>query len=161
MAAWLGSTRGQADTLYRALEYSTIYDQEVMVVNCDQGFAPGILDRLALAGRNSWLCTALTFPAEPQEAARWSYVNSHPHFQFAAEKQAVGTHALAGAYYFPNSKMLAKNLIRLLNGTTSTEPYISQVYDHFIGNKLSVPIRRKDWYDWGTPEAFTSFLGSR
>lgn len=155
---WLNKpTAGQAETLLLAMEETP--NEEIMVVNCDQGFAPGLLDRLVSEGRSASMPAALTFKAGPEEATRWSYVEDHPLFFDAEEKKAIGPMALAGAYYFPDSRLLKQCLILATSWATKngTEPYISGVYGFMPKNKLSVEIRREDCYDWGTPEAFERF----
>lgn len=155
-------TSGQAATLREALVFlqalrsgMMFADDELLVVNCDNGFAPGLLDRLVKQGRDWSLPAALTFPAPPEEADRWSYVDGHPQFQEAMEKQCCGTHALAGAYYFPQRWALHEAVDEAVDFTLGTghEPYVSHVFACLLGPKISVECRREDWYDWGTPEA--------
>lgn len=158
-------TTGQATTLQAALK---AFDElgnlgeELLVVNCDQGFAPGLLDRLVNVGRTEQLPAAVTFPAAPEECNRWSYVDGHPVFYEAAEKRAIGTHALAGAYYFPDRRTLAESLDEAIDWTAGTgwEPYVSHLYQFLLAPKISVECRREDLYDWGTPEALNAFLWS-
>lgn len=156
---WLKPTLGQADTLRQSLKFLEALrresDDELLVVNCDLGFAPGLLDRVVLAGQAYDRPSALTFPATAAEQSRWSYVDGHPWFQEAEEKRAVGTHALAGAYYFPSRTFLAEAVDEAVDWNLGTghEPYISHVYQFLLTNKISVECRREDLYDWGTPEA--------
>lgn len=152
-------TVGQADTLKQGLLHvqnsRRETDDEVLVVNCDNGFAPGLLDRLVVYGRRQERPAALTFPATVEEQHRWSYVDGHPEFSTAEEKIAIGTHALAGAYYFPNRIYLQDACDEAVDWVSGTgrEPYLSRVYEFLLSPKLSIECRREDMYDWGTPEA--------
>jgi len=165
-ALWLDPTPGQAATLEAVIQafiQRGLNIEELLVVNCDQGFAPGILDRLVQRGREGGVTCALTFQAPPQEHYRWSYVDGHPQFNEAAEKRVVGTHGLAGAYYFPNLHRLYK-AVRLATAQAEEldeEPYISQIFQHIPFLKFSLEIRREDWYDWGTSQALKKFLGEK
>lgn len=161
----LDQSRGQADTILQVMQYAqhmtvnhTVTD-EVLIVNCDNGFAPGVLDKLVAEGRHNQKPTAITIQAQPDEDNRWSFISDHPWFFFAAEKKPISKMALAGAYYFPHFQDLARAL-KIIN-ERSGEPYLSMVYDHMAWEKCSLQIRRDDWYDWGTPEALTRFLGDR
>lgn len=157
---WIdGETRGQADTLRIALG-GLAAKSDLLVVNCDAGFAPGLLDAVVAKGRTTDSIAALTFPAGKEEASRWSYIDDHPYFHQAAEKTALGTHALAGAYYFPRVDELEAALVRVCDERRYKEPYISQAFGYIPSAKLSVEIDRKDWYDWGTPEALERFIYS-
>lgn len=161
---WLPPTAGQADTALMAVEeLRKVYQQfdDILLVNCDQGFAPGVLDALVRTGRREQLPAAITFRASADEASRWSYVNDHPTFDIAAEKAAIGSHALAGAYYFNDIDLLVHSLDRVVNHSfrNSLEPYISGVYDFMNRAKISVEVRRDDVYDWGTIEGFEQFTG--
>lgn len=168
MEIWLPKpTTGQADTLRQSLQFldalrGTSQD-DILVVNCDQGFAPGLLDRLVSHGRDHGWPAALTFPAGLDEVFRWSYVDGHPQFQEAAEKEAIGTHALAGAYYFPDRMALHEAVDEAVHWTASRgqEPYVSHVYQFLLTPKVSVECRREDLYDWGTPEALERWRKSQ
>lgn len=165
---WMPPTGGQADTLYRAINMWRDTDiiasrhrawNDAIVVNCDQGFAPGVLDRLVEVGRREGLPAAVTFHATVDEEHRWSYIDHHPKFNYAAEKKAISIHALGGAYYFHDVDLLdyyLERAVQLAEGD-DREAYLSEVYDHFGMMKVSVEVRRDDIYDWGTPEAFRRF----
>lgn len=159
----LERTLGQADTLLQALEFTALFSKDILVVNCDNGFAPGLLDRLVIDGQRLGCTAALTFPAGPEEQDRFSFVDGHPRFTVAAEKRAIGSHALAGAYYFPDAKQVVDATFRAIERIRNTgwEPYISHIFDYIPGTKASLDIRREDCYDWGTSESFKAYLGEK
>jgi molybdopterin-guanine dinucleotide biosynthesis protein A len=157
---YINPTRGQAETLSEGLRFLSLVrtklDQELLVVNCDNGFGPHVLDDLVSSGRCTGQPTAVTFRATPDEENRFSFVDGHPTFYSAQEKQAVSNFALAGAYYFPSRDDLRFALDEVL-GQTRGEPYISHVYEHILGPKTSCNINRTHWYDWGTPAALENW----
>lgn len=155
-------TQGQGDTLHQALDYLPA-DGEILVLNSDQGFKSGILNSMVQSGRINHCPVALTFRASPTEQDRWSYVDSHPWFFHAAEKNAISFYGMAGAYYFPDVRALRIALAHAVDRIRDSgwEPYISHLYDYLPGNKLSYDVPRDDLYDWGTREALDSFINRR
>lgn len=157
---WIERTDGQAisllDGLASLLDSNRHVSSDLLVVNCDAGYAPGVLDHLVVTGRQSGRIGAVTFEATESEQDRWSYVDDHPQFRNCAEKRFLSPNALAGAYYFPDAQALylaTAVTVREMYGT-GWEPYVSHVINHYSGWKNSCRIRREDWYDWGTKEAF-------
>lgn len=163
-AVWLPhATRGQGETILKALGTLMMrldYWDELLVLNCDQGFAPGVLDELVARGRHARMSAALTFKAPREEEHRWSFVDDFPIFHDAEEKRYIGENALAGAYYFPDYRDLHRSLISVVHWAdiSKTEPYLSHAYGFISKKKLAVDMRREDWYDWGTPDSFERFL---
>lgn len=160
----LDMSRGQAETVYFGLLRIRPVPRgrdPVLIVNCDNGFAPGLLDKLLTEGRFQNIPAALTFQ---QTGRRWSYVDGHPTFGSAIEKPSADfgqTHALAGAYYFPDVDELTKQLgwnMRRMYPENQGEPYLSQVYRHIPGLKWSCEVRRDDVYDWGTEKSLGDFI---
>lgn len=158
------SSRGQAQTAlhkFDALDTLECYT-DALIVNCDNGFAPGVLDRLVERGRGANCIAVLTFETLESEETRWSFVDDHPFFTTTGEKQHVSscTRAIAGAYYVP--RRLFKEFRDSLYATTVNpsghEPYISHALRGVAGKKLSVGMYRAEFYDWGTPESFKEFI---
>lgn len=156
----MSPTRGQADTLFQAVSQIRTFSKpsSVLVLNCDQGFAPNVLESFVTLGYLEGMPAALTFKASAAEASRWSYVDNHPFFYAAKERKAASEHALAGAYFFPSIMELyvaAQDVC--MWSPTNHEPYVSEIFGYIPGTKRSIEMRREDWYDWGTPEAFEEF----
>lgn len=161
----INPTSGQSSTLYSALRQLRETDNErpldeIMVLNCDAGYAPGCLDRLLLTGRHFKRPAAITFKAPKSEENRWSFVDGHPYFYNCAEKFYISENALAGAYYFPNQEKLyqAVRSSTAFDSEMGREPYLSHAFRFLDREKTSVNIDRSSWYDWGTPEALEKFL---
>lgn len=172
----LDETRGQADTLRLALQelrgFSRVFD-ELLVVNCDQGFTFGDLDRLVKEGRDADRVAVLTHEVawDVGHQTRYSFVHDHPLFMYAQEKQLptkgeATAHAMVGAYYFPRQDELwgALQLMHEDDQVTRaswdepppSEPYISQILGLIPGLKRSVSVAR--WHDWGIPSALTRYV---
>lgn len=169
---WLHPTRGQADTLLQALRRIPCPD-ELLVVNCDNGFGHGVLNRLVQEGRHHRQVAAVTMLRRNEK--RWSFVDGHPTFHRAAERRMLTPFALAGAYYFPNADEAMYAAERAvanayeespmtLDGSpvpTSVrlrEPYISEMFGWMPDPKLSVEIDPGHFHDWGTPETLNVFV---
>lgn len=177
---WLQPTRGQADTLLQALRRIPCVD-ELLVVNCDNGFGHGALNRLVQEGRYHRQTAALTMLREGQyNEKRWSFVDGHPAFHRAAEKRMLTPMALAGAYYFQHAEeavyaaertvdhafdvetmhMVTPESPRYVNidSVRLREPYVSEMFQWMPEQKLSVEIDPDDFYDWGTPDSLNGFV---
>ena len=153
-------TRGQADTLFQAASQISRFSKprSVLVLNCDQGFAPNVLESFITLGHLEGMPSALTFKAPASEAHRWSFVDNHPFFYAAKERLAISEHAMAGAYFFPSFRDLHNAACDVsMWGPQYKESYVSEIFGYIPGTKRSVEMRREDWYDWGTPEAFEEF----
>jgi molybdopterin-guanine dinucleotide biosynthesis protein A len=157
----MSPTRGQADTLFQAVSQIKSFSPKprgVLVLNCDQGFAPGVLESFITLGHLEGMPAALTFKAPASEAHRWSYVDNHPFFYAAKERKAASEHAMAGAYFFPSlTELYVAAQDVCMWAPTGHEPYVSEIFGYIPGTKRSIEMRREDWYDWGTPETFEDF----
>ena len=164
-------TRGQGESLLRAL--SALPEQgDLLVLNCDVGWAPDVLDSFVEEAQVLRKDSAIVFDSgitvrgldrngnQVPEVSPYSHVNAVPEFRFASEKLAVSPWAMAGAYYFVNRPELARAL-RTSMGNWSREPYISQAYVHIAGKKNAFVIDKEQWLDWGTPEALARYLNNR
>lgn len=157
-------SRGQAETVLGVLRASwqSVGRGPVLVLNCDAGWEPWTLPHLVACGRSTGTApSCAVFRAPPEEASRWSYVDGCPVFHRAAEKVAIGTHALAGAYYFPDAYALRRELELMMpprHVQFSHEPQMSEVLAQMPGAKHAHEIPRAEWYDWGTATALEAFL---
>lgn len=156
----IDNSRGQADTLWQSIGLS---DDPLLVVNCDQGFAPWVLNQFVLECSNQKRVGALVFEAGPEEAHRWSYVDATKEnsqtIRRAAEKEAIGAYAMAGAYYFHDRWVLKKALeqVVIYHRSTLAEPYISHAFSAMGAagyGAFAYVIDRSHIYDWGTLELF-------
>lgn len=174
---WLMPTRGQADTLLQALQRIPAAD-ELLVVNCDNGFGHGVLNRLVHEGRYHHTVAALTreVSSAPGSVKRWSFVDGHPTFHGAVERRMLSPFALMGAYYFPHvdealhaAERVVDNAYEITHtsftdrktiepGISLREPYVSEMFRWMPESKLSVDIESDDFHDWGTPDALQNFL---
>lgn len=166
---WLAPTQGQADTMLQALR-AIPQEGELLVVNCDNGFAPGVLNRLVHEGRHYHSVAAITMQVSGEH--RWSWVDGHPRFHSAAEKRMISPFALAGAYYFPSLEEAHVCVERAVNSACETminaqtgeatlharEPYLSEMFRWLPDPKISVEIDKNHFYDWGTPAALNDFI---
>lgn len=155
-------TRGQAQTLLWALQ-ALPEQSELLVVNCDAGWAPHVLDCFVEESRKDKVASAIVFSIADlkfNDPSRYSHIDSYPGFYMAAEKRAISRYALAGAYYFPNIPELSRAL-RTACLNTRFEPYISHAYNHIHGKKNTFLIEQDQWFDWGTPEALAKYLSQQ
>lgn len=166
------SSAGQAETAMKALSHvnhSESFDG-YLFVNCDNGFAPGVLDRLVYnCGEWNWP-GALTMQVHSDEENRWSFVDGHPRFYNVYEKKCVhmvgqAPRALAGAYYVPANWLahFDDTLARVVHSsrTRRVEPQMSAVLTMLNAPLLSVDMKRDEFYDWGTVQSFHQWMGSK
>lgn len=156
----LHATRGQLDTLYRSLLQMPEDDDadEIVVLNCDAGFATNVLNAMVIHGRQRNAPMAVTFKVDKDEEKRWSFVDGHPTFNAAREKDYISPWAMAGAYYFPDRLKLKQAVALTIHAAEANEnqpePYISHLYQNLPGRKFNMEISREQFFDWGTAKAF-------
>lgn len=147
-------TNGQADTVFQALSMVNV-GEDLIVLNCDNAIVD--LTRSVRWFRN-WNadCGAVTFE-DPDRSGRYGYVDKYPHFTRGAEKEALSSFALAGAFYFKNKTVYerafraADRAHRPLRGPfTNYEIYISQLFEHIEGVKIASWIERAALHEWGS-----------
>lgn len=148
---------GQAAAVLHMLAH--VPDGEVLVINCDQGFAPGVLRRFVHQCREAQLtechmrCGVITMPSDDPAHG---YVDAIPWFTIAAEKRVLSTHALAGAFWFQNARALACAITELfarMHQAGGTSIYLSQALNVLRpGGRYAMEIPRNQVYSWGTPE---------
>jgi len=151
----LPPTSGQAETVVRIISHLNQYDSglygDIVVLNCDNAFDSPVLDDFLFRCRaRGAVLGALTFrPSVNKE--RYGYVDAHPVFTRGAEKDPISAHALAGAFYFRDSKVIMKTY---LEETWPGEVlYLSQLFEHVKeGRKVSVDVEQMFLHEWGTPE---------
>lgn len=147
-------TRGQADTIYQALEQlndeGTASDEAVLVVNSDQGFAFSLKGFVAEAEARDLDCAVLGFQSTNPA---YGYVDGQV-FDGGFEKPNLHTPAwaLAGAFYFESSAALRVALHERLARFADGEPYLSQCLSDIKGNKQVIPMYEWQLYPWGTPQ---------
>jgi hypothetical protein len=135
-------TKGPAHTALQVLEdgiidHSLILDVDVINFTND-------LSRLTLMGRIGVLVSQSANPA-------FSYVDSLGFFNQILEKQRISEFAVRGAYFI--HKYAMPDFMEKLEETISTEsePYLSQVFNRYQGQKFSI-LTAYTPVDWGTPE---------
>ncbi len=159
----VGETQGAVDTLLHAEDM--IPPGPVLVANCDQWIAPGVLDGFL------WLCY-------DHSSAVMTFNSTNPHHSYAkiekewgyprvvgvVEKEVISDDAILGVYYFNDSttmfdycrKVIANNL-----RAGAGEFYISSVLDLFVHDDRWLLACEVDVHDkamLGTPEELTIFL---
>jgi len=151
------STRGQADSvrigLKGAMECWEGDKFEVMVVNTDAGFVYP-LDVFYEQARN-FPGAVMLFRGHGDTS--YSYVCDYPLFSHAQEKRPISPWAIAGAYYFQDSRCLYEALVAQArdNITHAGELYLSGVFNvgpYRLSRFLAVAMHRWQLAVWGTPE---------
>lgn len=149
-------SRGQADTILQGLAH--VPDGEVLIVNCDQGFAPSILTNfIAMAKATRTSSAAIVFEGNDNPA--YSYIGEVRvdtayeglWFYRAVEKTVISKWAMAGAYWFRSARELAGTICRsMLRTGPEAEPYLSECFEGM--RSLAFPIANSEMFQWGTPE---------
>ncbi len=161
-------TGGQLGSLLIALRHMSrtmnLSRRPVLVINCDQGFAPGILSNLVMQSALRDAPCAIVFKSLLGEEKRWSTIDlqfsdddSDLLFLSASEKKATSPYALAGAYVFPDASLVETKIDAIIDSgiaEKSGELYISRLYEWLPGLKYGIEIRRDQFHDWGTQETF-------
>lgn len=176
--ATVGETQGAVDTLLHAEEM--IEPGPVLVANCDQWIAPGVIDGF------------LGVVANVDDASVMTFNSTNPHHSYVKtrdglvteviEKQVISDQAILGVYYFADSevlfdycrKVIANNLRhgthrevqpRDPSGTRYVrrggEFYISAVLNEFVKDGGELTAFEVDVHDkamLGTPEELQIFL---
>lgn len=154
--AVVGETRGAVDTLLRA----TYAPGPVLVANCDQWLAPGIVDDF-LAWTDGPECSLITFQS------------TNPHHSYVRlddeclvteikEKEVISDEAVAGIYWFKSGKVLENYCRRVLvsGDTYNGEFYLSSVIAAMVADGLPVTTFPVGWDELamiGTPEELVVF----
>ncbi len=160
--AWVyqlpGPTQGAVDTLLHAEAY---VDFPIVVANCDQWIAPGVMDAFLNAVKDD-------------EAAVMTFSSTNPHHSYVrrnmvgivtevVEKQVISDDAILGVYYFADSQALfdyARKVIANNLRTGNGEFYVSSILDLFVKDGGQLTTFEVDYHDkamLGTPEELRIF----
>lgn len=138
-------TSGQAETV-RNLALMSSEEDDVMVVNSDNAFRPGVLMNFLDYCRHMELHLGVLVFKPTGNLERYGYVDRHPSFTCGVEKSPISQYALAGAFYFSSPSMI----IRYAGIRTH---YVSEWFIDVPKPKMSYLIPQHELHEWGTPEA--------
>lgn len=144
---------GQADTVAQMaaeLEHS----DEMLVINSDNVFdQQAALHLVAQSRRTNAIVGALVFLADHE---RYGFVDGYPFFNAGAEKVPISKYALAGAFYFRSAREVLAAWDKFKKHSSDAERYLSGMFQHFDGPKVSVLIDKDLLHEWGTPESLSA-----
>lgn len=165
----VGETEGAVDTLLRCTDLRS--DEPVLVANCDQWIAPGIIDDFLSQVPRKHAGVSLSTRADASVMTfnstnpHHSYVTASPHLGVVssiAEKRVISDEAVLGVYWFRSGDLLADYAEKAmasgerLNG----ECYISTIIALMVADGLTVTAFEVDVHDkamLGTPEELAIF----
>ena len=153
----IAHSSGQSHTIQQLLGH--VHDGEVLVLNSDQSFAPGVLQNFVSRARElvydkAVICFASRSPAYSYVEVLPESQNDHEAtFASAVEKHPVSTWAIAGAFWFRDARQLARALTRqeAVSGTDE-ERYLSEAMNCLPGRGWALRIPDHQMRRWGTPE---------
>lgn len=138
-------SNGQAHTVAFAAEF---LKAPCLIINSDNRFTFDQIDKLMSIKAD---VGTLVFKTKPDHS--FGYVDKFPLFERCVEKKPISEYALAGAFYFKKWQDIVENF-----ESDSKEVHLSKVLDNIKKPKQSVIIKRKEMYDFGTPEQLKQFL---
>jgi dTDP-glucose pyrophosphorylase len=146
-------TLGQADTVQQVVNVLPV-DEEILVVNCDNGFENTMEMFLTACRRFTATAGAVVMPG--RGCKRYGYVDDYPYFHRAVEKTAISNYALAGAFYFKNKQVFLSAYEACMVHQPAQERYISSLFEYIPRPKIAYHIAKKELHEWGTPELLTA-----
>jgi hypothetical protein len=147
-------TRGQADTVFQALEGWPIdTNEDFLIVNSDNAIKG--LELAVYWFRQHKVDAGVVVFDDIEMTGRYGYINDahgFPRFTHTREKIAISKFAFAGAFYFRDAFTYQKGYLPALEALApKQEIYISHVLNHIGGLKLAAWIDRKTMlHEWGT-----------
>lgn len=154
-------TRGAVETCLAAAD-DIRDDDAVVVLDCDLWFESA--DYLALigdvlAGRRALAAALLTFTAHD---ARYSFARlAGTRVIETAEKRAISSHAIAGAYFFSTGEIFLRAARELMSRPVEQEYYLSYLYNIIIGQGGAVEaVHTSRYRSFGTPEELAAYEGT-
>lgn len=159
-------TRGAAETAYAAIPHLNP-DDPLIITDCDFKFSSTAYNEMAqgvVNGASDIDASLLTFESSDP---RYSFAETDEHglVKRTAEKVAISTHAIWGAYFFSRASTFAEGVAELLKRPLSDEMreyYISFVYNIILANEgkvLATPVDK--FASFGTPEELEAYVGHR
>jgi len=157
-------TRGAAETAYAAVPHLNP-DDPLIIMDCDFKFSSRAYNEMAQAvvsGQSDIDAGLLTFESTDP---RYSFAETDANgfVVRTAEKVAISTHAIWGAYFFSRASLFASSAEELLKQSlsdTMKEYYISFVYNTILkngGKVLATPV--DEYASFGTPEELEAYVG--
>lgn len=163
------TTRGAVETCLVG-EVGIDDEDAVVVMDCDLEFRSAEYARL--------LREAVELPAEEAiGGALVSFEASNPRYSYAetsaqdpgrvvrtAEKEAISSHALCGAYFFGSGAEFKRVAHRLLEEPEMSKPeyYVSLLYNYLLAEGREVRLAPMEMYrSYGTPEEMEQYLDKR
>ncbi len=157
-------TRGAAETAYAAVPELNP-DDPLIIMDCDFKFSSDAYNKMAQAvvsGQSDIDAGLLTFESTDP---RYSFAetNNTGRVLRTAEKQAISSHAIWGAYFFAKASTFTTAATELLAQPLSNEMkeyYISFLYNIILkngGKVLATPV--DSFASFGTPEEFEAYVG--
>lgn len=155
-------TQGQAETVLKSAAFLNL-DFPTLVHNCDTYIATRIPWQVIM--QRTLDGAIVTFTAHE---TRWSYVlldSEQVRVTDMQEKKVISSHASTGTYYFKNTSYLLDtiNFIIEKDFREGNEYYLSTVYRIMLQDKkniISIPIPKKDFFCFGTPEDLVNSLNA-
>lgn len=153
------STRGQAHTIYCALEMGIVDDNEpFMVVNSDVHLLYPFQKFVNLA--HDIDCSAalvVTKADQAKEGKQFSFVDQLGHFNHAVEKEEwMSPWAITGHYWFKSPEVFMGAYKRQIGVFPEKEPQISETFNQIRGEKYAHFVPRHRFTDFGTYEKLTT-----
>lgn len=128
----------------------------VIFNDCDHAFISSGLYNFCLAGDVEYVDGALlTFHSNDP---KFSYIESDPNDWVirTAEKQAISSNAICGAYYFKNKSVFMEATERYLEKCNYSEYFLSGVYNIMIEDKKIIKSFDVEYHlPFGTPEEYS------
>jgi hypothetical protein len=140
-------TTGQAETVRNmALDIPACdSEDDVLIVNSDNGFDPGVLENFMRYCRDEEACCGALVFNPNGNLERYGYVDGCPNFTHGAEKSPISKYALAGAFYFRSPGIIIRHGVSLSG-------YISDWFLDMPKPKRSFLIPAHALHEWGTSE---------
>jgi NDP-sugar pyrophosphorylase family protein len=158
------NTRGAVETCLLAEDFIDP-NLPLVIMDCDISFDAG----------NYFTLIEEAVQIESYDGLLLSFNSSDPRYSFAevdenntvirtAEKVAISSNALMGAYFFTHGKLFldaAHELIDQPISDTIKEYYVSLIYNILINEQKKIGLARGTFYCFGTPEELKAYEESR
>ncbi len=158
------TTRGAVETCLLA-ESSLAEEDAVLVMDCDLEFrCPAFnarIKQILLQDSSAQGGLLVSFPATDP---RYSYAATDEktgNVVRVAEKEAISSHALCGAYFFASSSCFLNAARKLLIDGTCEKPefYVSLLYNYLLRENQKVQLFEVEGYhSYGTPEELGKYM---
>jgi len=149
-------TKGAADTLIQSIEYFDLFNEGLLVADCDV-----IYDEPVLVSFRGLQQSAIGYSINTNPDPIYSYIKIDERGEVSEilEKIKISNNACCGLYYFCGSTVsILKKYYKHICGMTS-EIYISNLYNKLIEEFSVLPVLFKNFHCVGTPIQLQSYCG--